>query len=115
MAKHVVKNGYVSIGGVDLSDHVRSFTVKRSKAKVDATGLNGTGSMDHVQGLPDEEFEFEFMNDFDPGSVDETLDPLYTNETDFEVIARPFAGAAATDNPEYTCSTCRLFDYRPEE
>lgn len=113
MAKHVVKNGYVSINGVDLSDHIKSFEVKRSKAKIEATGLNGTGAMDHVQGLSDEEFEFEIMNDFDPGSVDDTLDPLYTDETDFEVIARPFAGGASTSNPQYTAATCRLFDYSP--
>lgn len=113
MAKYVVKGGTVTINGVDLSDHVKSVDVKREKAKIDATGLNGNGAMDFTQGLSDEEFEFEFMNDHDPGSVDDTLNPLYENETEFEVVVRPFAGAASPSNPEFTCATCKLFTYSP--
>jgi hypothetical protein len=113
MPKYVVKGGFVSIGGTDLSDHVKSVDVKRSKAKIDATGLNGPGAMDHVQGLSDEEFEFEFMNDHDPGSVDDILNPLYEDESDFVVVVRPFAGAESASNPTYTGATCRLFDYNP--
>lgn len=113
MAKHVVKGGTVLINGVDLSDHVKSFETKREKAKVDATGLNGPGAMDWAHGLADEEFLFTFMNDFDPGSVNDTLGPLYENETEFSVIARPFAGAASPTNPEYSCDTCKLFNFSP--
>jgi hypothetical protein len=113
MPKYVVKGGVVSIGTVDVSDNVKSVDVKRSKAKIDATGLNGPGAMDHVQGLSDEEFEFEFMNDHDPGSVNDILNQLYEDETDFEVIVRPFAGVESSSNPTFTCLTCRLFDFNP--
>ena len=111
--KFVVKGGFVSINGVDLGPNIRSFEVKREKAKVDASGLTGSGAMDHVHGLADEEFEFEVMNNFDPGMVDDTLNPLYENETEFEVIARPFAGAESASNPTYACATCKLFTYHP--
>ena len=113
MAKYVVKGGTVTINGVDLSDHVKSVDVKREKAKIDATGLNGNGAVDNVHGLSDESFEFEFMNDHDPGAVDDTLTPLYENETEFTVVVRPFAGAASASNPEYTCDTCKLFTFDP--
>lgn len=113
MPKFVVKGGVVSIDGVDLSDHVRSVDVKRSKAKIDATGLNGNGAMDHTQGLSDEEFELEIMSDFDPGSVDDTLNPLFEDETEFAVLIRPFAGGESASNPTFQCATCKLFDYNP--
>lgn len=113
MAKYVVKGGTVLIDNVDLSTHVRAVEVKREKAKIDATGLNGPGAMDNVQGLSDEEFTFTFMNDHDPGAVDDVLNPLYEDETDFAVVVRPFAGAASTTNPEYSCDTCRLFTFSP--
>jgi hypothetical protein len=111
--KYVIKGGVVLIDGNDLSDHVRSVDVKRSKAKIEATGLNGPGAVDNIQGLSDEEFEFEFMNDHDPGSVDEILNALYESENDFAVLVRPFAGAESAENPTYACETCRLFDENP--
>jgi hypothetical protein len=113
MAKHVVKNGTLIIGGVDLSAHVKAIEVKREKAKIDATGLNGNGAMEWVPGLSDEELELTMMNDFDPGELDDTLNPLYEDETEFEIVARPFAGAASPTNPEYSCPTARLFTYSP--
>jgi hypothetical protein len=113
MAKHVVKNGTVIIGGVDLSAHVKAIEVKREKAKIDATGLNGNGAMEWVPGLSDEELELTMMNDFDPGELDDTLNPLYEDETEFTIVARPFSGAASPTNPEYSCATARLFTYSP--
>jgi hypothetical protein len=113
MAKHVVKNGTVVIAGKDLSEHVKAIEVKREKDKIDATGLNGNGAKEWVPGLSDEELELTMMNDFDPGELDDTLNPLYENETEFTVVARPFAGAASPTNPEYSCDTCRLFTYSP--
>jgi|SRR5919108_2200709 hypothetical protein len=113
MPKHVIKGGTVLINGVDLSSHMKSVDVKREKDKVDATGLNGPGAKDNVHGLSDEEFEFDVMNDFDPGMVDDTLNPLFENETEFPVLVRPFAGPVSASNPEYACDTCKLFTYHP--
>jgi hypothetical protein len=111
--KHVVKNGTVIIDGVDLSAHVKSIEVKREKDKIDATGLNGNGAKEWVPGLSDEELVLTMMNDFDPGELDDTLNPLYENESEFSIVARPFAGAASASNPEYACATARLFTYSP--
>jgi hypothetical protein len=113
MAKFVVKGGVVSIDNVDLADMVKSVEVKRDKAKIDGTGLNGPGAMEWVPGLSDEEFVLEIMNNFDPGQVNATLGPLYRDETEFEVFIRPFAGPESTDNPTFTCATCKLFNYSP--
>jgi hypothetical protein len=113
MAKFVVKGGVVQVNGVDISSHVKSVEVKREKAKIDATGLNGNGAMEWTQGLSDEELDIEVMNDFDPGEIDDTLNPLYENETEFALLVRPFAGAASASNPEFSCLTCKLFTYHP--
>src|SRR5438552_2607668 len=113
MAKHVFKNGTFIVNGVDLSSHVRAIDVKRAKDKVDATGLNGNGAKEWLPGLRDEEMVVTLMNDFDPGEVNETLDPLYTDDTIFPILARPFAGAAGAGNPEYSCATSALFEFDP--
>ena len=113
MAKFAIKGGTVLINGVDLGDHVKQVETKRSKAKLDSTGLNGPGAMEWTPGLSDEEFIFTIFSDFDPGQLDDTLSPLYDSEADFEVIVRPFAGAASPSNPEFSCATCKLFDYSP--
>src|SRR6266566_4117377 len=103
MAKFVIKGGSAFFNGKDLSDHIKSFETKRSKAKIDATGMTGGGAMDWKPGLSDEEFIFTIMSDFDPGMVDDTLSPLYESEAEFEVIVRPFPGPASPSNPEFSC------------
>ena len=113
MAKYVVKGGTVTFGGNDVSDHIKSVDVKRSKAKIDSTGLNGNGAVDNTHGLSDESFEFEVMNDHDPGVLEEILSGFYDTEAEFEVVVRPFAGAASASNPEFSCATSKLFDYDP--
>lgn len=113
MSKFVVKGGVVSVASSDISDHVKSVEVKREKAKIDATGLNGNGAMEWVPGLSDEELDIEVMNDFDSGAIDDILNPLYEDETEFAIEVRPFAGAESASNPTFSCATCKLFTYHP--
>jgi hypothetical protein len=112
MGKFVIKEGYVEINGVDLSDHIKKVVVHMGAVDVDATGLNYGGGTEHKQGLKDEKFECTVMSDFDVGQVDDTLFPLYDAGTEFEVRVAAFPLPITAANPAFA-GTCILLDYEP--
>lgn len=111
MAKFVLKQARIEVNGVDFSDHVSSVEVTLSKDDVDTTNFSG-GGREKVAGLKQEKFTVNFQQDFAAASVDQTLWPLYNNETEFTVKVRPTQSAISTTNPEYS-STCILLEYLP--
>jgi len=108
----VWKDGIVTINGVDLSEYVRDVKITKVKSQEDATGLNGNGVSQKIPGLADEQFEITFMSSFSAGAVDATLQPLYEDETEFEVAVTPRNASVAATNPKYA-ALCRLFEYDP--
>jgi hypothetical protein len=111
MGKLVLRDCFISVDSVDLSDHVSSVTITMEKDQVEATAFTGQGR-DFVHGLNNDSFELNFQQDFDATSVDATLFPLWSDEDEFEVIVRPTSGVVSATNPEYT-GTCKLFNYQP--
>lgn len=111
MAKLVLKDCFISVNSVDLSDHVSKVEVSLKKAAIDSTNFSG-GGKEQVAGLKDDEFTVTFHQDFVPGEVDSILYPLYDDETEFPVEVRPTAAAVSATNPKYT-GTCILLEYQP--
>lgn len=116
MAKLVLRNCYIGItpdGGseVDFSSHVSSVTINLSKDEVETTNFGGDGR-ERVHGLKDDSFEVNFQQDFDAGSVDDVLYPLWDQEEEFTVTVRPKSDAVSASNPSYT-ATCILLEYTP--
>lgn len=111
MGKVVLRDCYIEVNGVDFSDHVSSVEVSMKKKSIDTTNFSGGGS-EAVAGLKEDEFTITFQQDFASGEVDAILYPLYDEETEFTVTVRPFAGAVASTNPEYS-ATCILLEYQP--
>lgn len=111
MAKLVLRDCFISVDGVDFSDHVSSVEIQLSKDEIDTTNFGGSGR-ERAHGLKDDSFTLNFQQDFAAASVDATLYPLYDNETEFQVIVRPTAGVVGPTNPEYE-GTCILLEYQP--
>lgn len=111
MGKLILKDCFISIGGVAFSDHIDSVEVNLSKDEIDTTNLGGAGK-ERAHGLADDSFVLNFQQDFDAASVDATLFPLYNNETEFAVVVRPKSAARGATNPEYR-GTCILLAYSP--
>jgi hypothetical protein len=109
--KLVLRDCYIEVNGVPFSSHVSSVTVNLSKDEIDTTNFGGSGR-ERAHGLKDDSFELTFQQDFDASSVDDTLYPLWDEETEFEVVVRPRSGAASASNPEYS-ATCILLEYTP--
>jgi len=99
MGKFVLNDAYVSINGVDLSDHVRSVTLNYSAAEIDVTCM-GDGSINRIAGLKDWSAEIEFAQDFAASEVDATLFSL-VGAASFPVAIRPTSAAVSATNPEF--------------
>jgi UTP:GlnB (protein PII) uridylyltransferase len=111
MARLILRNCQVTINAVDFSDHASSVEMKIKKDDIDVTNFGGNGR-EHAAGLQDNEITLNLQQDFAAASVDATLYPLWSNETEFVVAVRPVTAAKSVTNPEYS-ATCLLLEYQP--
>ncbi len=111
MAKLVLRDCFIEVNGVNFSSHVSSVTINLSKDEIDTTNFGGDGR-ERAHGLKDDSFELTFQQDYAVGEVDDTLYPLWDDETEFVVKVRPRSSAISTSNPEYS-ATCILLEYTP--
>jgi hypothetical protein len=100
MAQLVFTNGFVSVNGVDLSDHVTNVTIDIQSDEVDITAMSGEGWKTNTGGLKSWSAQFTFQQDFAAGKVDATIWPLLGTST--EVVLKPVNGGTTSTNPEYS-------------
>lgn len=107
----ILKDAFVSINAVDLSDHVRSVNMQLGVEPQDDTAM-GDNTRSAEAGLKIYSLSVDFYQDFAASEVDATLFPLLSAAA-FTVIVRAdkTAGMSAT-NPNYTGSMI-LTSYPP--
>lgn len=91
----------VTIGGIDLSDHIASVSWSESSAELETTAFGST-NVSRIGGLKDGSISVEFHQDFAAASTYATLQPLLGTVT--TVTVKPTSAATATDNPEHSVS-----------
>jgi len=111
VAKFVLRDAYVAIAGSVLSSHASSVTLEDSAEEVDFTGF-GSGYREFGQGLKDATVTVTFFSDFDAGSVDAVLAPLYASGGTFGLEIRPTSASASATNPKFSM-TSRMYSYSP--
>jgi hypothetical protein len=104
-------NGYISVNGVNLSDHATSISVETTRAEVDVTAMGAANTVNNP-GLGDATISVTFLQDFAAGSVDATLSALSSSNTPFTVEVRPVNGARSATNPGYSMSSL-MYGYSP--
>jgi hypothetical protein len=77
-------NGYISVNGVDLSNHATSITVETTRDDVDVTAMGAVNKV-HSPGLGDATITATFLQDYAAGSVDATLSAQTGSTTPFTV------------------------------
>ena len=102
MATFVLTNAFISVGGTDLSDHVRTITVDYSAELPDDTVMSDDTRSVAAGGLFNWTVTVEWLQDFAATKVDVTLFPLVGTAP--ALIIRPDSGAKSATNPEYTGS-----------
>lgn len=102
MARLVLNNAYISVGGVDLSGLVASVTLNSTFDVVETTAFSSTAAKTRVAGLADNSISLEFHQDYATSQVEQTIYPLLG--TVATVIVKPNGSTTSAFNPSYTCS-----------
>jgi hypothetical protein len=111
MARLVLTNVEVTIGGVDLSNHIASVTLGSTYDVVETTAFAGVSgaagnvplaAKTRVAGLVDNSVTLEFHQDFEAASVEATIYPLLG--TVAAVTVQPVNASTAATNPLYSFS-----------
>ena len=85
MGKHIVDCDVVTVNGVDLASHVSSVDIDMSADDHDVSGMGGDAH-EHLLGMSEDSMTLNFWQDFDAGSVDDTLSELQGENEAFPVV-----------------------------
>lgn len=110
MARIVLTNAFISVGGVDLSDLVGSVTLNSTFDVVETTAFSSTAAKTRVGGLADNSVSLEFHQDYATGEVEATIFPLLG--TAAVVIVKPNGSTTSSTNPKYEFS-CIVAEWTP--
>lgn len=101
MARIVLTDVGVVLGGVDLSDHVASVEISQNFDAVETTAF-GDGGRTRVAGLEDSTLSLSFHQDFAATEVEATVGPLVGSTAAFEISPFGTAVAASGTAPRYS-------------
>ena len=95
----VITNAAVTIGGVDLSQHITKVTLSTTRAEIETTTFGNTAKR-RVGGLADNSVSFDFNNDYIGATTEATLYPLLGSTAQVQVW--PAGTTTGTANPKFT-------------
>jgi hypothetical protein len=99
MARLVLTNAFITINGVNLSDHIASVTLTTSDDVVETTAF-GDSARTRIGGLRDNSVALEFHQDYATSNVEATIYPLLGATT--TVVVKPDGATTGAANPAYT-------------
>jgi len=102
MARLVLTNAYITINGVDLSDHIASVTLTTNRDVVETTAFSSTAARTRIGGLADNSVALEFHQDYATSNVEATIYPLLGTTT--AVVVKPNGSSTSSTNPSYSFS-----------
>ena len=97
MAKLVLTNANVTLGGTDVSSYVASVTLNISVKEVETTAF-GSGAPTRVGGLQDNSVTLDMHQDY--SAIEGLVYPLIGSTT--SLVVKPNGTAVGTANPSYT-------------
>jgi hypothetical protein len=105
MARIVLNDAFVTINGVNLSDHIASITINQSNDVVETTAFSSTAAKTRVAGLGDHSVTLEFHQDFAASNVEATINGTSSLVgTTTAVVVRPTSASVSATNPSYSFS-----------
>lgn len=100
-----------TVGGVDLTNHLKSITINGDYDAVEVTAMNAT-SKAFLVGLRDDSWDLEMFQDFAASSVDATFYPLLGSSTGATFVYQTNGGTVTATNPSYTLLGT-IYSYQP--
>jgi hypothetical protein len=99
MARTVLTNAYIKVGGVDFSDFIASIEFTDEAEEIETTAFGQTGRT-RVGGLRDQSISLDFHQNFAATQVDATISALVGGTAAIEFA--PNGGSASANNPVYS-------------
>ena len=107
MAKLVLTNANITIGGTDVSANVASVQIETSVDEVETTAFGDTGKT-RVGGLLDTTISLSMHNDY--SVIEGLMYPLIGTTT--TIVVKPNGTAVSTANPSYS-AVCLVNSWSP--
>lgn len=95
-------NLFFKWAGVELSDHVKSFTFAESDSPVDITAMGDSARIAKSSGIPSWAGTVVFHQDFAASKVHATLQGAAGNSTAISIAFRESTGSAGAANKQHT-------------
>lgn len=106
-------NAKFVMNSVDLSDHVVSLKVDRSRADLDTTAMSATGAKTRTGGLFDGSITVDFLQDYNTSKVEATIRAAFESASGVVTFSANAANSANTaTNPNYSGSM-GVFTHNP--
>ena len=99
----------LTVGGVDLSDHMSSASLEITADEVETTAF-GSATRTRIGGLQTATLTVDFQQDYASSEVDATLNGLVGTLSAF--VFKPTSAGVAATNPSYSGS-CLITSYTP--
>lgn len=99
MATVVWNDAFLSIGGTDMSAHVKSLAFSYNAAELDETAM-GDGTQVRKGGLKDWSFTVTWNQDFAADGPDAVIFPLVGSTA--AVVVRPTSASVSSTNPSFS-------------
>ena len=109
MAKIVMTNANVTLGGTDISDYVASVTLTTSVNEVETTSFGSGGAVQRVGGLQDNSVTLDLHQDY--SAIEGLVYPLIGSTT--SLVVKPNGTAVGTANPSYTTNSVLITEWTP--
>jgi hypothetical protein len=100
MAKLVLTNSNITIGGTDVSANVASLSIESTVSEVETTAFGPGNGVTRVGGLIDTTISLSMHNDY--SAIEGLIYPLIGSTT--SVVVKPNGTAVSTTNPSYTAT-----------
>ncbi len=105
MARIVLTDAFVTVNGVNLSDHIASITISESIDVVETSAFSSTAAKTRIGGLEDNSVTLEFHQDFAAANVEATINGTTSLiGTVTQIVVRPTSASVGAANPQYTFS-----------
>ena len=101
MAKLVLTNASITVGGIDLSAWVTQVSLDTKYDILETTAMNSTAKT-RIAGLADNSITLDFLQDFATSAVEQTIYPLLGTAT--TIVILPNTATPGVLNPKYTVS-----------
>lgn len=110
MGKQILTNGFVSINGVDLSDHAFSLDTPDVKEQIDVSGFSSSGNREFLPGQREQTVTIGLLQDFAANKVHATLSALFEAASAFPFTVAANGSSITSTNPKWS-GTAQLYEY----